>query len=219
MNQSKLGISYILWIFTAWSFVALTKFCLYSHLILLDETTSIIAKEFVRLLVFLGPVLFFILCNLNEPWYRWLGLYGCNKGSLYKTIIVSAVYAMVSVCVNIYLFHKTAHFLSIPASFWFTTFSSSIIVEEIAFRGFLFYLFRKWNKNKIVIVTSLAFVLKHVPGWIFFPTEISVSGFVGDSIMVFAVGYILGYLYLKTHSIWATSLVHAINNFIVALFN
>ncbi len=91
-------------------------------------------------------------------------------------------------------------------------------MEELAFRGFLFYLFEGWNKNVIVLVTSLAFAAKHIPGWFFFPGELSPLGFVSDFCMVFFVGCILGYLYLATHSIWATSLIHGINNLIVELF-
>lgn len=78
--------------------------------------------------------------------------------------------------------------------------------------------FINWNKNTIVLITSLAFAAKHVPGWLFFPTELSPLGFIGDFSMVFFIGGILGYLYLATHSIWATSLIHSINNLIVEVF-
>jgi len=213
--EAKLGIVYIFWTMTAWS---LYKFFFYGQIAALGEPTSTIVMETIRFLVFMGPIVIFILCNIKKPWYRWLGLYGCNKGSLYKTLVVTCIYAAISLMVNIYGFHKTAHLSSIPYIFWFTTFSLSIIMEEIAFRGFLFYLFEKWNKNIVVIVTSLAFAAKHIPGWFFFPTELSHVGFMGDFLMVFIVGSILGYVYLATHSIWATLLVHSVNNLIVALF-
>ena len=206
MKNTILGIIYIFWIFVAWFIVNLCN------------PTNIIIRECIRFFVFIGPVLVLIICNIKKPWHRWLGLYGCKKGSVYKTFIVAFIYAMICSVINIYGFHKTAHLSSIPHSFWLTTFSLSIIMEEIAFRGLLFYLFKKWNKNTIVIVTSLAFVVKHIPGWFLFPMGLSQAGFIGDSLMVFLVGCVLGSLYFATHSIWATSLVHGINNLIVALF-
>lgn len=217
-TKNTLGIIYILWICIAWSIVGLYKFFFYSEILNLDVSISTMAKKLTRFFVFIGPILIFILCNIKKPWYRWLGLYGYKRGALFKTIVLAFLYIMISSLINIYGFHKKAHLSSISPIFWFTAFSLSIIMEEIAFRGFLFYLFEGWNKNIIVLVTSLAFAAKHLPGWFFFPRELSPLGFIGDFCMVFFVGCILGYLYLVTHSIWATSLIHSTNNLIVELF-
>lgn len=214
----RLGIIYIFWIIAAWTLVGFFKFMLISKISNVNEVVSTIAKESIRFIVFIGPILIFILCNSKKPWYQWLGLYGCKKGTLLKSVTVALLYAIISSSINIYGFHKKASLLSISPTFWITAFSLSIIMEEIAFRGYLFYLFKEWNKNTIVLVTSLAFAAKHISGWLFFPMEISPLALIGDFCMVFFVGGILGYLYLATHSVWATSLVHSINNLIVALF-
>lgn len=213
--KAKLGIIYIFWILAAW---LIYKFVFYAKIANLDESISAIANELIRFFVFMSPIILFIMWNIRKPWYEWLGLYGCKKNTIFKTISLAFLYSLIGSAINIYGFHKTAHLLSISPIFWFTAFSLSIIMEEIAFRGFLFYLFEDWNKNAIVFITSLAFAAKHFPGWFFFPMELSPLGFFGDFCMIFFVGVILGYLYLATHSVWATSLIHSINNLIVELF-
>lgn len=212
------GIGYIFWIFAAWFVVTFFNFIFISKITMLNETLITIAKESIRFFVFIGPILIFIFFNSKNPWYRWIGLYGYKKGTFFKTTLVIILYSFIGSVINMYGFGRIPHKSSISLRFLLTAFSLSIIIEEIAFRGFLFYLFKAWNPNKVVIITSLAFAAKHIPGWIFFPQEISPLGFVGDFFMIFFVGCILGYLYLGTHSVWATWTIHAVNNFIVILF-
>lgn len=218
ISKGTLGVIYIFWIFIAWSIVGLYKFVFYPSILNSDKAMGTAIKEFIRFFVFIGPILIFILYNIKKPWYRWLGLYGYKKGALFKAVVLVFLFVIIGSLINIYGFHKRAHFSSISLTFFFTAFSLSIIMEEIAFRGFLFYLFEGWNKHTIVLVTSLAFAAKHIPGWFFFPMELSPLGFIGDFCMVFFIGCILGYLYLSTHSIWITSLIHSTNNLIVELF-
>jgi len=169
-KQTKLGIAYIFWIIGAWTLVGLYKLAFHATVTQLSEPISTVAKECIRFFVFIGPVLIFIAYNFKKPWYRWLGLYGCRKNSLSKTILVTCVYAGLSTFINMYFFNKSINVSTITPTFLATTFSLSIIMEEIAFRGFLFYLFQKWNKNIVVVITSLAFAAKHVPGWLLFPS-------------------------------------------------
>lgn len=109
MNQvkrAKLGILYIFWILAAWSFVGLYKFIFIETVSNLDESISALAKESIRFFVFIGPIIAFIMCNFSKPWYRWLGLYGCKRGTLFKTIVVSFLYPIIGSIINIYGFHK-----------------------------------------------------------------------------------------------------------------
>lgn len=215
----RIGILYIAWILIAWSMVGLLRLYWLSQTPAMLPITKTIVNELMRIFVFIVPIMIFVMRHWKKPWYRWLGLYGCKKRTMIKTIITAIVYGLVCYGVNIYGFNKTPHLSAIPCFFWFTSFSLSIIMEEIAFRGFLFYAFESLNKNAAVLITSLAFAAKHIPGWLIFPAEISSSGFIGDFATVFGVGCILGYLYLATHSVWATSAVHSVNNLVVALFN
>ncbi len=214
------GIAYIIWILTAWTLVSLCRFVISTqHVFYISNLTSALFKELIRFFVFIGPIILFIIHNIKKPWPLWLGLYGYKKNAPHKTIVISAIYTTISIFINMLFLKKNINLSAISPIFLATTFSFSIIMEEIAFRGFLFYLFEKWNKNIVVVITSLAFAAKHLPGWLFFPSELSTLGLIGDFSMVFIVGCILGYLYLATHSIWSTSIVHSINNLIVALFS
>ncbi len=76
--------------------------------------------------------------------------------------------------------------------------------EEWFFRGiFLGLLRKKWEKNIAVSVTSALFAFLHSIPWFFIP--------------LFLVGLVLGFLTVRTGSIWPAVWVHAISNFISIL--
>lgn len=70
----------------------------------------------------------------------------------------------------------------------------------------------------VVIITSVAFMAIHFPGWYLFPVHSTINAWITDAASIFILGCVLGWLYLKTHSIWSTSFVHAINNLLAIGF-
>jgi membrane protease YdiL (CAAX protease family) len=126
-------------------------------------------------------------------------------------------YVVIASCIVIFVQNKTFK-LPCSYSFWVTAFSISTIIEEICFRGILFFLFSQLNKKILVIITSVAFSGIHFPGWYLFPIHPTSAAFATDAIAVFILGCILGWIYLKTRSIWFTSCLHSINNLLAAGF-
>lgn len=81
--------------------------------------------------------------------------------------------------------------------------------EEIPFRGFL--LQKLWNKLNFVqanIVTTILFVLIHIPEWIYSGADIIKSSFT-----VSIVSLVLGYLFKEYDSLWIPIVCHSIFNF------
>ncbi len=90
---------------------------------------------------------------------------------------------------NIALFIATAVF---PAIF-----------EEFAFRGIVLGRLKKYGNTFALLVSSLLFALLHL--------ELT------SVIFAFLVGYIMGFIYLKTKNIWIPVLVHFLNNAFASL--
>ena len=94
----------------------------------------------------------------------------------------------------------------------------SPISEEILFRGFflnrLTESLRFWKSN---LIAALLFMLAHWPYWL------SRNGFslpvIKDSVNVFLLGCLFGWLMKKTNSLWPAIGAHIANNFISGLIH
>ena len=115
------------------------------------------------------------------------------------------------------IFSKTFK-VPLEYSFWFTSFSISTITEEICFRGLLFFLLSGLNKKFVVFITSILFSSIHFLGWYIYSSHLTLESFIINAISIFILGCVLGWIYLKTHSIWATSFLHSINNLLAVGF-
>jgi membrane protease YdiL (CAAX protease family) len=210
--MNKTGVIYILWIFLAW-FLYVVFF--YARVESLSHPISILANEAIRFVIFAAPAVWMIF--YNKASCEQLGLISIQSKAIPSALVISILYIIIASCSAVFVQHKT---FQIPAtySFWFRTFSIAVIIEEICFRGVLFFLFSKLNKKNIIIITSIAFSAIHFPGWYLFPIHSTISVGAIDAISIFMLGCILGWIYLKTRSIWATSFLHSINNLLAAGF-
>lgn len=78
------------------------------------------------------------------------------------------------------------------------------ICEEIIFRGVILEgLLKKYDANKAIFFSALIFSIIHLQ-----PLQI---------IATFFVGLILGWIYLKTQSLWVCIAIHIINNFVAVM--
>jgi uncharacterized protein len=96
---------------------------------------------------------------------------------------------------------------------WITAFVFAF-PEEVLFRGFLLQkLSKSFTFIKANLYTSLLFVSIHFPLW--FIQGITVPKFIFSVLMVFLVGFGLGYLLKKSNSLWATTIVHTVYNLLL----
>ncbi len=72
------------------------------------------------------------------------------------------------------------------------------ILEEFCFRGVICGRLARFNRMAAVIVSSILFSLMHMT--------------VDQIPFAFAAGLLMGYVYLRTGSIWSSVLIHAVNN-------
>jgi membrane protease YdiL (CAAX protease family) len=104
-----------------------------------------------------------------------------------------------------------AHWLGALASLAFLCFA-----EEVLFRGVFLREFAArlgfWLAN---VLTSALFAAIHWPGW--YAHRGLVPGLVHDSVGVFAVGLVAGYLWKTTRSLWPAVGFHLANNLLVGL--
>jgi CAAX protease family protein len=111
------------------------------------------------------------------------------------------------------LVQRSSEWLSILSGVFF-----SPIWEEILFRGFFLNRLNEslsfWHSN---VISALLFMLVHWPYWV------SKNGFsarvIKDSINVFLVGCLFGWLMKKSNSLWPAIGAHIGNNFLSGLIH
>jgi len=86
-------------------------------------------------------------------------------------------------------------------------------VEEIPYRGFIFQkLAERFSLTTATLLSSLLFLLIHVPGWISLHLLHT-----GTIIFVFVFGVVMVILFRWTKSLWAPILSHSLNDFMSAV--
>jgi uncharacterized protein len=90
------------------------------------------------------------------------------------------------------------------------------ITEEIVFRGFVLQqLLVRFPFPTANVLASLLFVLIHVPIWIM-TYQLGLIEMARVAPVVFAVGWILGALFVGTRSLWPPIAIHAVYNLLAA---
>ncbi len=92
--------------------------------------------------------------------------------------------------------------------FLLTVISTAIVpalVEEFAFRGLVLGILRKFGDGFAILISSALFGLMH--------------GNFEQMPFAFFVGLVLGYITIKTNSIWIAVVIHGANNFVSVAFS
>lgn len=86
-------------------------------------------------------------------------------------------------------------------------------IEEVLFRGCMLQALRQhcrfWLAN---LAQSILFLAIHLPGW-FFAGTLTNNLHPGTSLSIFALGFVQGYLFKWTGSLWPCVLLHLANNY------
>jgi len=91
------------------------------------------------------------------------------------------------------------------------------ITEEIVFRGFLLNaLLQKMKLWSAIAVNEVFFVLIHFPIWIYQGKDL--VAFAGSSVVVFLLGGLFSYSFVKTRNIFVPIVLHMIYNLLVVVF-
>lgn len=170
-------------------------------------------NELVRFCVFVAPVLLylkFIACQ--EP-FRYLKLNTYVSRGVLWGIIVGIIYAALVLARASLFLPSGVVFKSVPLEAWLTSLTVAILIEEIAFRGFLLQQFERvvnfWTAN---LLTACLFVAIHFPGWFISSGATLFSGKLIAMADILLLGLLLGYLFKRTGSLWSCFILHAANN-------
>jgi len=169
-----------------------------------------------RLVVWIVPTFLFIRFFLKQNPFDYVKLRkNIKKGVLWGTII-SGVHAFIHVAFWYFWNGKVIVDWSVGFKDIWDVILMAGFIEEIVFRGFVLgylrniYLFQTAN-----IISSLLFLLAHIPYWIAWnqfalPLPTVLYGFV----FTFVMGLLEGFFLKKTNSVWTCIIHHSTNNFL-----
>ena len=162
--------------------------------------------------IFVLPVLFFKLFSLNKRTERMYLEYKLPRETVLYVFaavaLVSAAAAVNSFMVNIFnygTFSDEVLWGQTPTTNYelvlmvITTAVVPAFVEEFLFRGLVLTNLLPYGRTTAVLASALLFGLMHQnAGQLFYAT---------------AAGLVLGFIYVKTRSVWVCVLIHFVNNF------
>jgi len=176
----------------------------------------------VKFIVWVVPVLITLGVSRLRPFtYLKLTTPLNKKGLMIGAAVTLAWLSLVIVGEALIQRRNAGAMLAARSSEWPIILASvffSPISEEILFRGFflnrLSESFSFWKSN---VISGLLFMLVHWPYWL------SKNGFSGrmirDSVNVFLLGCLFGWLMKKTNSLWPAIGAHIANNFLSGLIH
>ena len=93
---------------------------------------------------------------------------------------------------------------------------SSLFGEEYGWRGYLQEILQiRFGKRIGVILLGIIWELWHFPIEIIWQKDLfvlDIFGYIVRFIFIISLAIMMGYVYMKTKNIWATAIIHAINN-------
>lgn len=133
-----------------------------------------------------------------------------DKNWLKWGAIIGSVIAALNILYNVITKHEV---LNVEFSFAYLNIAiTAPLLEEIMFRGFILNMLKKELPFYIAnIITSVFFLILHIPGW-FFMGVLKTNLLNYTFVSIFFLSLIFGYAYKKGNSVKASILVHFLNN-------
>lgn len=218
MYLFMLILQYI-WVFPIYKIIfslgiSLTNFDKYLN----DPAIKLVVKVLLTAVIFTVP--FITLCSRERQKPSAIIHYGAPKGRTFLPLVaLGSSLCMLSNAATSILTQilekigiKGSNALDeVPQGLWgfalcvvALSFAPAIL-EEFAFRGVVLGLVRKTGEGFAIFVSAVMFSLMHLN--------------IAQIPFAFFAGLIIGFVYLKSHSIWTAVAVHAISNFISICLN
>jgi uncharacterized protein len=201
MRERKLTYFYVT-IYMAW---------ILKELVFSDFPNATLALIAVKLIVWVIPVYYYLkyIDQVQNP-FTYLKLnHSISKGITWG-LAVSLILIFLEAGLSLVFHSKINVDLGIS---WITTLIFAF-PEEVLFRGFILQKLSRFFKFiKANVFSALLFVSIHFPVW--FIQGMTVPKFIFNVIMVFLVGFGLGYLFKKSNSLWSAIIVHTVYNLLI----
>ncbi|MCH5461433.1 CPBP family intramembrane metalloprotease [Lactobacillus sp. LC28-10] len=135
---------------------------------------------------------------------------------LYITLAAIVIYMLVSAFIQ-------RHSIGIVATFNPTMLLQDFLVvgicEETVFRGYLLNRLRKIvdSEQSALIIQAILFALVHLPKYLTTYPVPSVLTILGQLVTVAILGYLFGWLFLRSRSLWPGIIVHSVWDLLIVL--
>ena len=176
-----------------------------------------LSTNLFRLFIWVVPVFVFLVCDSKTNPLEYLKLKAINIGILrWGTGVLCLVflYQMMLYYLGLDDFNIGKDFLD-----YFNSIIIPPIFEEILFRGFIQQKLNELMSSiKAILITSILFVLIHLPGWLLLNSlDYSYVEITKMSVVIFVLSVLMGWLLKKSKSLYPSIALHSLNNFISAM--
>jgi len=184
-------------------------------------TLRAVYSNLLKFLMWILPVAVFVyvLRGVHPAKYLGLSIWPSRRNWLICISLITAYLLVVM------LFKMTggnkgfsmAFISTLPFTYWFIMALFPPFLEELLFRGFLITEFLAlMPKYPAVAITSFLFACIHVPFWLTLGASIQAIVINGIAAIVFSI--LTGALFVKTGSIWPSTLAHIAANLFPQFF-
>lgn len=217
---ARVFVIYLVVFFLVWSLRAIV-------FIRIDESIDSgvwknVYSNTVKFIIWVVPVFITLWVSRLRPFtYLKLTTAVNKRGLLLGAVVTLAWFSLIVLGESLIQKRNAWAMLAARSSDWLGILAGvffSPICEEILFRGFFLNRLNEslsfWRAN---IIAGLLFMLAHWPYWL------SRNGFapqvIKDSVNVFLLGCLFGWLMKKTNSLWPSIGAHVANNFLSGLMH
>ncbi len=157
------------------------------------------------LFIFILPVVLYIKLKDKTDPLDYLKLKNNPLKGILTGFLISIIFISLLIIKNILIGWK--HINLNIGIFWVSGLSVGIL-EEIPFRGFLMQkLLKQTNFLTANLLTTILFVILHIPTWLF-----SHNNIMSSAITISLASLVLGYLFREYKSLWVPIIFHSIFN-------
>ncbi|MDY7992404.1 CPBP family intramembrane glutamic endopeptidase [Paenibacillus polymyxa] len=160
----------------------------------------------IKLIFWIGLVIIYFVC-IDQLRMQQIISYLKLKPNVIKGVFIGGIIGFVLVVIELAIFKGFSFDIGIR---WIIT-PLAAFSEEVVFRGFVMNKLRDHRVKGYNFIQAILFMGIHFPIGI-------ISGYsLLNYVTIFLVGYILGFIYKKTSSIWAPTIGHSVYNILVYL--
>ena len=178
----------------------------------LGKQAADVALSCFKAFIWLGGTFVFLRWNECPDMLASLGLKNHVRRGLIIGVAIAALSIVKDLVRVVYVEHESLRPTVEPAALAIMIIGAPLI-EEVLFRGCILQALRQhcrfWLAN---LVQAILFFAIHLPGW-FFAGTLANNIQPGTSLSIFALGFVQGYLFKWTGSLWPCVLLHLANNY------
>lgn len=167
------------------------------------------ARPIVRSLLLVAAAFAWVLWRRPQQPLAWLGLWPMSAR---QGLITTAIFVLI---LGVFLgLHRGPGHLAGETTAWFAWSFVGVFVEELMFRGtVLEELAAHYQSAIAILVSSILFLLLHVPGWLI----LSMHPGTAETVRVFLLGIACAVLRVLSRSLWPGIALHWANNLVAMI--